>query len=174
MDLEPRLRSAITLGVLCLMLLLGLVWGVNALTAPFPSLVTVSEPSGPCADRSVTAGDRVGRGDVTVSVYNASTREGLAGDTMEKLVVRGFGVGETGNAPAGTKVRAVQIWTDDPTNPAVRLVASQFGEDAKVVEHTPLGYGVTVVVGNELGALEKGLSHITAEASATICSPPID
>lgn len=174
MDLEPRLRSAITLGVLCLLLLLGLVWGVNALTAPFPSLVTASEPTGPCSDRTVAAGDEVHRVDVTVSVYNASKREGLAGDTMEKLVTRGFGVGATGNAPIGSKVDAVQIWTDDPSNPAVKLVASQFGPDAKVVEHTPIGYGVTVVVGDDLGALKKGRPYITATASATVCSPVID
>jgi len=174
MNLEPRLRSAITLGVLCLLLILGLVWGVNALTAPFPGLVTTTEPTGPCSDRTVAAGDQVGRADVTVSVYNASKREGLAGDTMEKLVARGFGVGATGNAPTGSKVGAVQIWTDDPSNPAVRLVASQFGPDTKVVEHTPIGYGVTVIVGDDLGALKKGRPFVTAKASATVCSPPID
>lgn len=171
MGLEPRLRSAITLGVLCLMLLLGLVWGVNALTKPLPSLITTPEPTGPCSEVEVARGEKVYRDQVTVSVFNASTREGLAGDTLERLVARGFGAGETGNAPSGTRVAGAQIWTDEPANPAVRLVASQFGNGAKVVRHSELGAGVTVVVGNDLGALRKGHPYATAQGDTTICSP---
>jgi len=171
MGLEPRLRSAITLGVLCLMLLLGLVWGVNALTRPLPSLTTTPEPTGPCSEVEVAKGEKVYRDQVTVSVFNASSREGLAGDTLEKLVARGFGAGETGNAPSGTRVAAAQIWTDDPENPAVRLVASHFGSDVKVVRHTGLGVGVTVVVGNDLSDLRKGHPYATAQGDTTVCRP---
>jgi hypothetical protein len=171
MDLEPRLRSAITLGVLSLMLLLALVWGWNALTVPMPSVTSNNTPTGPCTDRVVAQGSKVGRDQVTVSVYNAGRTDGQASTTMEELVKRGFGVGETGNAPSGTKVGVVQIWTTDPDNPAVRLVASQFGEGAKIVENDPLGVGVTVVVGDEVGSLVKGHAHATAHSDATICSP---
>jgi len=171
MGLEPRLRSAITLGVLCLMLLLGLVWGVNALTKPLPGLTTTPEPTGPCSEVEVAKGEKVYRDQVTVSVFNASTREGLAGDTLERLVARGFGAGDTGNAPTGTRVAIAQIWTDDPENPAVRLVASQFGGEVKVVRHSPLGAGVTVVVGNDLGDLRKGHPYAMAQSNTTVCSP---
>ena len=170
MDLEPRLRSAITLGVLCLMMLLGLVWGWNALTKPMPGLTTNATPVGPCTDRVVAQDEKVHRDQVTVSVYNAGRTAGQAGTIMEELVKRGFGPGDTGNAPTGTRVGVVQIWADDPDNPAVQLVASQFGHDVKVVEKAPLGVGVTVVVGDEV-VMGKGHPYATAHAATTICSP---
>jgi hypothetical protein len=172
MALEPRLRSAITLGVLSLMMLLALVWGWNALTVPMPSVTSNNTPTGPCTDRVVAQGEKVRRDQVTVSVYNAGRTAGQASTTLEELVKRGFGPGETGNAPSGTKVGVVQIWTTDPENPAVRLVASQLGQGAKIVENDPLGVGVTVVVGDEVAALVKGHPYATAAHSdATICSP---
>jgi len=171
MDLEPRLRSAITLGVLTLMMLLALVWGWNALTVPMPSVTSNNASTGPCSDHVVAEGDKVRRDQVTVSVYNAGRTAGQASTTMEDLVKRGFGAGETGNAPSGTKVGVVQIWTTDPDNPAVRLVASQFGKGAKIVENDPLGIGVTVVVGDKVAPLVKGHPYATAHGDATICSP---
>ena len=171
MGVEPRLRSAITLGVLCLMMLLALVWGWTALTQPMPGLISNSEPTGPCSDRVVASGEKVQRDEVTVSVYNAGRTAGQASTTMEELVKRGFGAGETGNAPSGTHVGVVQIWTDDPGNPAVRLLASQFGRNVKVVRHDPLGVGVTLVVGDDVGPLVKGHPYATADTETTVCSP---
>jgi hypothetical protein len=170
MDLGPRLRSAITLGVLCLMMLLGLVWGWHALTKPMPGLTSDETPVGPCTDRVVAQDEKVRRDQVTVSVYNAGRTAGQAGTTMEELVKRGFGPGDTGNAPSGTHVGVAQIWAEDPDNPAVRLVASQFGHDVKVVERAPLGVGVTVVVGDEV-VMVKGHPYSTAHSATTICSP---
>jgi hypothetical protein len=173
MDVEPRLRSALTLVVLCLMMLLGLVWGWSALTQPLPSLITTEEPTGPCSDRVVAEGEKVDRDEVTVSVYNAGRTAGQASTTMQALVQRGFGAGETGNAPSGTHVGAVQIWANDPDNPAVRLVASQFGKSAKVVKRDPLGVGVTVVVGDDVGPMAKGHPYARASTETTVCSPNV-
>ena len=171
MDLEPKMRSAITLGVLALMMLIGLVWGWSALTAPMPSLTSDSTPQGPCSQVVVAKDEKVHRDQVTVSVYNAGSTEGQASTTMEELVKRGFGVGDTGNAPSDARVDTVQIWAADPENPAVRLVASQFGRDAEIVKRASLGAGVTVVVGDNVGHLAKGHPYATAQTDTTICSP---
>lgn len=175
MDLAPRLRTATTLGVLTMLLLLGLVWGVTAVTKPFPSLVDTPTPTGPCTERRIADGQQVRRADVTVSVYNAGTTDGQAGRLLEKLVLAEFPAGETGNAPAGTKVGAgVQVWTDQPGSPAVRLVVSVFGQgNATVVEKAGLGPGVTVIVGNDLPDLRPGLKQAKAQGSFTVCSPPL-
>ncbi|MFD0329774.1 LytR C-terminal domain-containing protein [Streptacidiphilus monticola] len=37
---------------------------------------------------------------ITVNVYNATTRTGLAGNTANQLKARGFKIGKIGNAPA--------------------------------------------------------------------------
>jgi len=164
------MRSASTLGLLSILLLLGLVWGWSSLTEPFPSLTTGSTDTGPCSTHVVAAGEKVRRDQVTVSVFNAGTTEGLAGSTMEELVARGFGAGDTGNAPSDVRVRRAEIWATDPDDPAVRLVASAF-QRVKVVDKAPLGVGVSVVVGDRVGHVVKGLPSVTALTDTTVCSP---
>jgi hypothetical protein len=165
--MEARLRSFATLGVLSLLLVIAGVWGFSAVTEPFP------ERSGPpiCVDREFGRGERVSRGDVTVSVYNAGTRVGLAGLTMDLLVDAGFGQGNEGNAPGRRDVDRAEIWTRDPGSPAVALVKSHLGQ-AKVVRRTPEGAGVMVVVGDGFDDLVAGKRTVTAKRPATVCGPP--
>jgi hypothetical protein len=178
MDLQQKLRSAATLGVLMILLLLGLVWGWSHLTAPFPSLSaggSSDEPTSTCDTVRVKAGQKVHSNMVTVSVFNAGTTEGLATDVMEQLEARGFAPGNTGNAPRevddpGTAV----VYSYAPTNPAVRLVARQFGADTQIVKHPgdALGIGIVVVVGNDVKKLSPADRTIVASADATVCGPP--
>jgi hypothetical protein len=175
MDLAPKLRSAITLGVLTILLLLGLVWGWTKLTEPLPGLSGSTDETqiAACSERTVAKGERVDIDEVTVSVYNAGTTDGLATKTLQKLETRGFAPGETGNAPSGTEVKKVQIWADDPKNPAVRLVSSHLGKSVKVVAPTgdPLGVGVVVVVGDNFTTLSQGAKFVKARTDAEVCSP---
>ena len=86
----------------------------------------------------------------------------------------GFAEGMSGNAPDG-KVADVAIWTDDPDNPAVQLVASRLGPDVEIDKRGDApGVGVTVVVGDDFTDIVKGRRAITAEADAQVCSPPVD
>ena len=166
--MDARLRSFATLAVLGLVLVLAAVWGWSAATQPFP------ERAGPpvCVDREFERGEKVSRGDVTVSVHNAGTRVGLAGLTMNLLVDAGFAEGSEGNARGGRKVARAQIWTDEPRNPGVRLVASHLGKQVKVVKREHDAPGVLVVVGDRFEDLAKGRRTVTARAPATVCGPP--
>jgi hypothetical protein len=162
-------RSALTLGVLCLLLVGAGAWGWHALTEPLPD----NAPPPPCTDTTVAAGTDVFRDQVAVSVFNGSTRSGLAGATMEQLEERGFVGADTGNAPQ--RIRDVQIWSDEPKNPAVRLVKRQFRKAAVVPgpEGEDLGRGVVVVLGQSYSSLrDKEVEKVTAGADATFCSPP--
>jgi hypothetical protein len=141
-------RTAVTLGVLALLVVVGALWGWAALTEPFPE----DEPVAICEDTTIPAGTEVRRDQVLVSVFNGSKRSGLAGATSAQLAERGFVAGEVGDAP--TQVATTQIWFDDPTNPAVHLVHKQF-KRAKVVPGDALGPGVVVVVGERFKALRK-------------------
>ena len=164
--MTASLRSALTLLVLGALLLVAAVWGWRAATKPFPS----SEPAPLCTDVTVLTGKQVFRDQVAVSVYNASNRNGLAGATMEQLEERGFVGADSGNAPI--QVNGVQIWSDEPRNAAVRLVARQF-KAAKVVSGEELGRGVVVVVGDSFKSLrKKEVESVTAVESSTFCSPP--
>lgn len=164
--MSASLKSAVTLLVLAGLLLVAALWGWQAATRPFPS----SEPAPLCTDVTVLTGKQVFRDQVVVSVFNGSDRSGLAGATTELLEDRGFVGADSGNAPA--KVNGVQIWSDEPRNAAVRLVARQF-KSAKVVSGEQLGRGVVVVVGESFKSLrKKEVESVTAVEPSTFCSPP--
>ncbi|PVG82365.1 hypothetical protein DDE18_12860 [Nocardioides gansuensis] len=160
-------RTATTLAVLSGLVVLASLWGWQATTKPLPH----EEEIPLCSDTTVPAGTEIFRDQVVVSVFNGSTRTGLASATMEQLVERGFVEAETGNAPK--KVRTVEIWSDQPTNPAVQLVQQQF-RGARVVSGEQLGLGVVVVVGEQFKELGPNVESVTAAADATICSPPTE
>ncbi len=177
MGLRQKLRSAATLGVLTILLLLGVVWGWSHLTEPFPPLSGGGgddTPESSCTDRAVKAGQKIHSNMITVSVFNAGTTEGLATDVMEQLEARGFAPGNTGNAPRsvddpGTAV----VYSNSPTDPAVRLVARQFGRATQVVKSSgePLGIGIVVVVGNDVKKLVQSPRAIVADVATSVCGP---
>lgn len=164
--MTASLKSALTLLVLAGLLVIAAAWGWQAATKPFPS----SEPAPLCTDFTVLTGKQVFRDQVVVSVYNGSDRSGLAGATMEQLEERGFVGADSGNAPA--KIDGVEIWSDEPRNAAVQLVARQF-KGAKVVSGEKLGRGIVVVIGESYRALrKKEVESVAAVESSTFCSPP--
>lgn len=156
-------RSALTLLALGLLLIAATVWGWAALTEPFPK----NEPVAICEDTAVTAGSEVRRDEIVVSVFNGSTRSGLAGATIAQLEERGFVPGDVGDAPQPAS--STQIWADDANNPAVQLVQRQF-KQARVVPGTKIGPGIVVVVGEKFKNLrDKQVESVIAEADATYC-----
>ena len=164
--MSAPLKSGLTLLVLTGLLVVAALWGWRAATKPFPG----TEPAPLCTEVTALTGKQVFRDQVAVSVYNGSNRSGLAGATMELLEDRGFVGADSGNAPA--KINGVQIWSDEPRNAAVRLVARQF-KSAKVVSGEQLGRGVVVVVGESFKSLrEKEVESVTAVEASTFCSPP--
>ncbi len=168
MTLTAHLKTLLTLAVLTVLVLFGVTWGWSAMTTPFPK----KAPAKVCIPTTVQPGDRVSAPEVTVSVYNASTRIGLAEATVLSFEDQGFGPGNVGNAPKGTIVLYAQIWTDDRKNPAVQLVISRLGPRAHILEKPTLGPGVTVVLGTQFDKLVSGKSSVKVTAAATICSPP--
>ena len=161
--MSGALKSTLTLAFLAVLLVVASVWGWAALTEPFPE----DEPVAICEDTDVSAGTEVRRDQVVVSVFNGSGRSGLAGATSAQLTERGFVAGDVGDSPQ--PAATTQIWSDDPTNPAVVLVKRQF-KQAKVVEGEALGEGIVVVVGEKFQSLRpKQVESVLAETDATFC-----
>lgn len=157
------LKSALTLAVLGLLVVVAAVWGWSALTEPLPE----NEPVAICEPTDVAAGGEVRRDQVVVSVFNGSDRSGLAGSTMAQLVERGFVAGDVGDAPL--PAASTQIWSSEPTNPAVLLVKQQF-KQARIVTGDPLGDGIVVVVGDKFKTLKKKqVESVLADSDATFC-----
>ena len=157
------LKSALTLVVLAVLVVVAAVWGWGALTEPLPE----DEPVAICEPTDVPAGGEVRRDQVVVSVFNGSKRSGLASSTMAQLAERGFVEGDVGDAPL--PAASTQIWSSEPTNPAVLLVQQQF-KQAKIVTGDPLGDGIVVVVGEKFKALKKKqVESVVAAADTTYC-----
>lgn len=165
--MEAGARSLATLAGLGVLLVIAALWGWQAATQPFPGS---TEPSA-CVVHSFAKGDKVRPGDVMVSVLNGGTRNGLAGLTMGLFTDVGFGDGKEANAPKNAEVKGAQIWTKNPRNPAVKLVASYL-KGVKVVARRGPGAGVTVVVGDDFKELAKGKQSVVVKQDAQVCGPP--
>jgi hypothetical protein len=165
-----HVKAALTLVTLVSLVLIGVAWGWSAMTTSFPHSSTPPV----CIRTTLHHGDHVSPPKVTVSVFNASQRVGLAERTMSQFEAQGFAPGKVGNAPHGTDVAFAQVWTNQPANPAVRLVVSRLGHGAHVVHKQHRGPGVTVIVGRMFGKLVGGMESVRVTSSATICEPPTD
>ena len=164
--LPPAVTSALTLGVAGLLVVVAAVWGWGALTKPFPGAEDVPV----CVDTEIKAGDDLFRDQVVVSVYNGSSRNGLAGLTLDALTERGFGRGATGNAPRRSKVTLVHY--SEKNDPAALLVGKQFPQ-VKYVKSEGLGDGVLVIVGERYKKLApKAPESVTSEIDSTYCGVP--
>jgi LytR cell envelope-related transcriptional attenuator len=167
--MQQAARTGLTLAGLAVLVVLGGLWGWSAMTQPFPGKTTPPK----CVSTVVQSGETVFPGQVTVSVFNASGRDGLASRTMAEFTDAGFGEGDTGNARRDVKVTRVAIWTPTPSGPDVRLVASRLGPATPVVRRNAPGVGVAVVVGDRFRELVKGPRFVRATKQAEICSPPV-
>ena len=166
--MNAHVKTLLTLTVLVVLLLVGVAWGWSAMTKPFPKKASPKA----CYPTTLPAGARVSAPKVTVSVFNASERVGLAERTMAAFQDQGFGPGKVGNAPQGTIVHFAQVWSKHPANPAVRLVASRLGPQARVVARHHGGPGVVVMVGPLFNKLVPGKASVKVTHPTTICSPP--
>jgi hypothetical protein len=166
--MNTHVKAALTLTCLALLLVGGVTWGWSAATSPFPH----SAPQRACYKTTLQPGERVSAPKVTVSVFNASDRVGLAESTLTAFEDQGFGPGAVGNAPKGTVVYKAQIWSRHPADPAVQLVLSRLGPGARVVRKHHAGPGVVVMVGPQFDKLVAGRSSIKVTSPTVVCEPP--
>jgi hypothetical protein len=165
-----RLTTAVTLLVLMVVLGVMAVFGFRELTAPLPGSTS--------ADKTCTGAEKdvqtfLKRSEVQVSVFNAGTRDGFAGATLERVEEAGFRAGNAGNAPDGAGVRRAVVWTTEPDDPSATLVALALGRHTQVkVTETDLGPGVDVLVGNRFKGLDpKAPTRIRLDAPLETCVP---
>ena len=168
MDIKAQTRSAATLAVLAAVFVAGVAWAWSSVTEPFPE----PQETPPCYETLVAKGDRVRPGDVLVNVRNAGKTDGLARDTMDALIGKGFGEGIRGNATADTGRGGAVVWASDPKGPAAQLVRSYLGDDVRIIEPVTPDPGITVVVGDRFPGVADGRRAIKAAQESYVCMPP--
>jgi hypothetical protein len=107
-SLTKPVRTAIVLGLLAVAVVVAFNWGWQQLTQPFGSEDTAATSATPTctpapeAVAALPAPDRI-----TVNVYNASGRSGVAASTAEALRAEGFRIGAVDNDPLGKRLDGV-------------------------------------------------------------------
>ena len=163
-----KLTTGITLVVLVLVLGGMAIYGVRAALAPLPE-GSSTEPE--CSETEKEIKKFLRRDEVQVSVFNAGSRDGLAGTTLEKIEEAGFKAGNAGNAPRTAEVRRAVVWTTQPNDSGAKLVALALGRGTQIeVTETDLGPGVDVLVGNRFhGLAAKAPTRIRLPAAVETC-----
>ncbi|MEV7022760.1 LytR C-terminal domain-containing protein [Kitasatospora sp. NPDC093558] len=147
----------------------------KALAAPTPG----ASPGAPAASGAPAA---AGQGDphaipqpatVTVNVYNATTKAGLAGRTADELKKRGFTIGKVGNAPAELDKKVpgtAQVIAGPAGAGASTLLSSQIA-GATATADARTDASVDFVIGDSYNALLDETQAAAALALATKPSP---
>jgi hypothetical protein len=162
---------ALTLLVAAAIFAFGGITGFRLLT----SSADTADPAPTCTNKTVKKGERLDSNLVTVNVFNASNRSGLANRVTINLQTNGFLGGTIGNSESATRPSRVAILTDDPRDPRVRLVARQFKD--KVTYRKPditVPDGIIVIVGDNYSGLRKTTpTRITSDREITACVPTV-
>ncbi|MEO6604422.1 MAG: LytR C-terminal domain-containing protein [Aeromicrobium sp.] len=163
------MRRNLTLVGAAIVFIIGLFAGFQML---------IAEPAKPpppptCEDKTVAAGGELTSNLVTVNVFNASSRSGLANRVNINLQRNGFLGGEIGNDVSAAKDAPVTILTNDKNDPRVKLVAAQFrNKVAYAVPDITVKQGVVIVIGDNFSNLKSKPPHsIVASSEVTTCVP---
>jgi hypothetical protein len=112
-------------------------------------------------------------GAVTVNVYNATNRGGLAKNTADELKRRGFQIGTIGNAPANYngKVQGTALLLGGPkAQGALKVLGTELAAGATKTDPTRTGASnVDLIIGDGFASLDP--PQAAAQAQATIGRP---
>ncbi|MFF3918834.1 LytR C-terminal domain-containing protein [Streptomyces sp. NPDC001852] len=180
----PRRRARLVAAVVASVAVLGLIgWGtlqlIDVFTGGSKKTTTAGTKTG-CHTKADTAAQVKSLpkpGQITVNVYNATARTGLAKSTADELKKRGFRIGSVGNAPGeyDKKVKSAGILLGAPSaqNTSLAVLGAQL-TGAEQRADARKGTDVDLVLGDAFKGLEKpaaaeqALTELTAPApSAT-------
>ncbi|MFD8812260.1 LytR C-terminal domain-containing protein [Streptomyces sp. NPDC059627] len=189
--MRPRRRRArLVLSVVASVTALGLVgWGTLQLIDVFTGgggTASAAGSAGDCvkqaaASASPAAGASAGAraavlpkpAQITVNVYNATTRTGLAKDTADELKKRGFKIGDVGNAPAKfdqkVKGTAILLGPASALKTSLPVLATQVTAADQRTEAGRKGAAVDLIIGNAFKTLTP---QATAAKAITALSAP--
>ena len=165
----------LTLTVALAIFVVGGFTGFQLLTADAGDTETTTAT---CKNTVVPSGSELASNVVTVNVFNASTRSGLANRVVIDLQKNGFLGGTIGNSTSAAKPNRVAILTDDPDDPRVKLVAAQFKNDKNDIEYAApdvtVESGIIVIVGdNYRGLKDEATTTIKSDRDIKVCVPVV-
>lgn len=136
-----------------------LLRGNNQAAGPGPS------PGASCVTTSARPGVTLPKpGTVSINVYNATTRSGLAHRTAVTMTGRGFVVGKVANDPLGKNVTGVAELRYGPTGEQNAALLAFYFPGAKLVNDGRTDASVDVVLGAQFSLVPSAAAIQTALA----------
>lgn len=165
-----RRRGRLVLALVASVAALGLVgWGTLQLIDVFTGGGEKASAAGPkadCASKASPSASVKGRpkpGGITVNVYNATTRGGLAKNTADELRKRGFKIGDVGNAPKEfdkkVKGTGILLGPSSSLNSSLPVLATQLSTAERRTDAARKGAAVDLIIGD-------GFKTLTAKPDA--------
>ncbi|MET8801649.1 LytR C-terminal domain-containing protein [Streptomyces sp. NPDC004546] len=174
----PRRRARLMAAVVASVAVLGLIgWGTLQLIDVFTGgkKASAAGPKTDCHPKADTAAQVKALpkpGQITVNVYNATERTGLAKSTADELKKRGFKIGDVGNAPGefDKKVKSAGILLGPAAarNTSLQVLATQLA-GAEQRTDARKGADLDLILGDGFKGLDKPAA---AEQALTKLSAP--
>lgn len=125
-----------------------------------------SPAASPAAASAAVAGAAPKPAQITVNVFNATTRSGLAKTTADELKKRGFRIGEVGNATKqyDKKVTGTGILLGPASslNTSLPVLATQLTTAERRTDAARAGTTVDLIIGNQFKALTSPAASVKA------------
>jgi hypothetical protein len=174
----PRRRARLVAAVVASVAVLGLIgWGTLQLIDVFTGgkKASAAGPKTDCHPKADTAAQVKALpkpGQITVNVYNATERTGLAKSTADELKKRGFKIGDVGNAPGefDKKVKSAGILLGPAAarNTSLQVLATQLAGAEQRIDARK-GADLDLILGDGFKGLDKPAA---AEQALTRLSAP--
>ena len=159
--------------VLALLLLLGLLWFTGVLPMPFNREFTASEDSQdanvvPCLPAGTPS---VEHSTITVNVYNASTRTGLAGSVAGQLTAQGVTVSEQLNWGGSDPNAPIVIYSAQNALAQAYTVARMFPNATVLLDGTTDTEVLDIVLGSSYTEMKPEGELAEMSAGQELTSP---
>lgn len=147
--------------------------GGGTATAAGVGCSTKATKASPAASASAVAGAAPKPAQITVNVFNATTRSGLAKTTADELKKRGFKIGEVGNATKqyDKKVTGTGILLGPAAslNTSLPVLATQLTTAERRTDAARAGTALDLIIGNQFKALTSPTASV--EALSALAAP---
>ncbi|MDQ0991772.1 LytR C-terminal domain-containing protein [Streptomyces sp. V3I7] len=185
---QSRRRGRLVLGLVASVAVLGLIgWGTLQLIDVFTGGHKKTAASGSGADCRTKAAPSAEPAvalpepkKITVNVYNATKRTGLAKSTADELKKRGFKIGKVGNATPEfdkkVKGAGILVGPDAALKTSLPVLGTQLASAERRAEVARKGTDLDFVIGDGFKALtkkadaDKALAALTAPRPASAVS----
>ncbi|WP_043685729.1 LytR C-terminal domain-containing protein [Streptomyces xylophagus] len=186
---RPRRRGRLVLMMVASVAVLGVGgWGTLQLIDVFTGGGKQAAAAGPKADCATKASPSPSTAlvpkpaQITVNVYNATPRSGLAKSTADELKKRGFKIGDVGNASAQwdkkVKGTGVLLGPAASLDTSLPVLATQLTGAERRTEATRKGTTVDLIIGTAFkdltakAAADKALAALSGPAAPTSTASP--